>query len=72
MYYLALCCIIKDEKIEYVREWLDFHSLIGVEKFFLYDNQSQVPLRQSLKSYVAQGKVTIFFENEGAELSTPG
>lgn len=36
---LAVCAIFKDEAA-YLREWLDFHLLMGVEHFYLYDNGS--------------------------------
>ena len=49
MQYLALCCIVKDEG-PYIREWVLYHSLIGVEHFFIYDNGSTPPVRESLSS----------------------
>ncbi len=58
MYYLSLCCLIKDENV-YLREWLDYHRLIGVEHFFIYDNGSQVSVRETLAPEVAQGWVTV-------------
>ena len=37
--YLAVCAIYRDEA-PYLREWIEFHRLVGVERFFLYDNRS--------------------------------
>ena len=31
--YLSLCAIYRDEA-RYMREWLEFHRLFGVERFF--------------------------------------
>ncbi|MGE0725474.1 MAG: glycosyltransferase family 2 protein [Alphaproteobacteria bacterium] len=36
---LALCAIFKDEAPN-LAEWLSFHHQVGVERFFLYDNES--------------------------------
>ena len=47
MDYLSLCLICKDEN-DYLAEWLDYHILMGVERFYIYDNESQVSLRETL------------------------
>ncbi|NEN92823.1 MAG: glycosyltransferase family 92 protein, partial [Okeania sp. SIO3H1] len=36
---LSLCAIMKNEG-PYLREWLEFHKLVGVERFYLYNNNS--------------------------------
>ena len=38
-YDLAVVAIFKDEG-RYLREWLDYHLLAGVEHFYLYNNDS--------------------------------
>ena len=38
-YELSVVAIMKNEGA-YLKEWLDFHILVGVEKFYLYDNES--------------------------------
>ena len=38
-YELAIVAIFKDEA-PYLREWLDYHLLAGVEHFYLYSNES--------------------------------
>ena len=58
MQYLALCAIVKDEG-PFLREWLLYHSMIGVEHFFLYDNGSSPPVSESLGELAAMGHVTI-------------
>lgn len=59
-YYLSACCILKDED-PFVMEWLTYHSLIGVEHFFIYDNESAAPLGENplIRKFVAQNKVTV-------------
>lgn len=56
--YLSLCLICKDEN-DYLPEWLDYHILAGVDRFYIYDNDSQVSLRESLSAYIEQGWVVV-------------
>ena len=37
--YLSVAAIMKDEG-PYLAEWIEFHRLVGVERFYLYDNDS--------------------------------
>ena len=59
MNYLSLCLIVKDEDEAYLREWVDYHVSIGVEAFFIYDNESQIPVRQTLAEPIARGQVMV-------------
>jgi tetratricopeptide (TPR) repeat protein len=58
MDYLSLCLICKDEN-DYLAEWLDYHILVGVERFYIFDNESRVSLRESLKDYIEKGWVVV-------------
>ena len=58
MDYFSLCLICKDEN-EYLPEWLDYHILMGVDRFYIYDNESQVSLCESLKEYIERGWVVV-------------
>ena len=58
MDYLSLCLICKDEN-DYLPEWLDYHILMGVDRFYIYDNESRVSLRESLKDYIERGWVVV-------------
>lgn len=58
MTYLSVGCIVKDEA-PYLPEWVAFHRLIGVQHFYLYDNGSRVPVRDTLAVQVAEGLVTV-------------
>lgn len=64
-YYLAACCILKDED-PFIMEWLTYHSLIGVEYFYIYDNESANPLIDNpiIQKFAGQGKLQV--------LRTPG
>lgn len=47
---VAISAICKDEE-EHIKEWLEYHSNIGVDYFILYDNNSQIPLKKILLEY---------------------
>jgi hypothetical protein len=56
--YLAISAIYKDEA-PYLQEWVEFHRLVGVERFFLYDNRSQDEHLEVLEPYVEDGTVVL-------------
>jgi tetratricopeptide (TPR) repeat protein len=58
MDYLSLCLICKDEN-DYLPEWLDYHILMGVDRFYIYDNESQHSLRKTLSDYISRGWVIL-------------
>jgi GT2 family glycosyltransferase/tetratricopeptide (TPR) repeat protein len=56
--FLAVCGIMKNEATNIV-EWLAYHRAIGVEKFYLYDNNSTDHTRKLLQPLVERGVVDI-------------
>lgn len=50
-YYLVICAIFKNEEF-YLKEWIEYHRLIGVEHFYLYDNGSTDRSVAILKPYI--------------------
>ena len=73
--YLSICAIYRWEG-PYLREWVAFHRLMGVERFFLYDNDSDDEHREALGPYLEDGTVELLHWPEypmGQELRTgPG
>lgn len=57
-YYLSICAIFKNES-EYLREWIEFHRLMGVDHFYLYNNLSDDDYSSVLNSYIDQEIVTL-------------
>lgn len=49
--YIALCIIIKNES-DYIKEWIDYQRIIGVEKFYIYDNESNDNTKEILEPYI--------------------
>lgn len=45
---LGVCLIAKNEKECYLREWLDYHFLVGVDFVCIYDNSSDVSIKSAL------------------------
>ena len=58
LYNLAVAAIFKDEG-HYLKEWLDYHLLAGVEHFYLYNNDSSDDFREVLAPYVKENLVTL-------------
>jgi hypothetical protein len=56
--YLAVCTIYRNEAA-YLAEWIEFHLLIGVERFFLYDNESDDGHLEVLEPYLEDGTVVL-------------
>ena len=56
---LAICALFRDEA-PYLEEWIEYHRLIGVDHFFLYNNHSSDKWKKVLQPYVGMGIVTLF------------
>lgn len=57
-YELSVCAIFQNEA-PYLREWIEFHRLLGAEYFWLYNNNSTDNYLQVLQPYIAQGVVKL-------------
>jgi len=55
---VAVCAIFKNEAM-YIKEWIEFHMIIGVSHFYLYNNFSEDNYKEVLKPYVDKGLVTL-------------
>src|SRR5271169_6005131 len=68
-YELALVAIFQDEA-SYLKEWIEFHRLVGVEHFYLFNNLSSDNYREVLDPYIRQGIVELVdwnFESSNVE-----
>ena len=67
--YLSIACIIKDEA-EYIEEWLDFYLSQGVERFYIFDNDSTDQIKEVLKKYIEKEQVVyIYFPGKKVQLT---
>ena len=55
-YYLTVCAIAKNEG-PYFKEWIEWHHKQGVEKFYIYDNESTDCTKEVLEPYIKSGLV---------------
>lgn len=53
--YLSIAAIYKNEPD--IKEWIEYHKLVGVERFYLYDNESDDNSYEILKPYIEDGTV---------------
>lgn len=68
-HYLAVCAIAKNEG-PYFQEWIEWHHHLGVEKFYIYDNESTDNTKEVLAPYIASGLVEYQFR-EGVKQQLP-
>ena len=54
--FLAVCAIAKNEG-PYLKEWIDWHRGVGVDKFYFYDNGSTDDTKNVLAPYIEAGVV---------------
>jgi Glycosyltransferase family 92 len=57
--YLSACSMFFNEA-PHLAEWIEFHLLAGVERFFLYDHESTDESRAVLEPYVEDGTVVVY------------
>jgi hypothetical protein len=57
-YSLSICAIVRNEGL-YILEWLAFHKAIGIDHFYIYDNQSTDNTTEILVPLEAAGLVTL-------------
>jgi hypothetical protein len=59
-YDVSVCCIFQNED-RFLKEWIDYHRLIGVQHFYMYDNESTDRARDVLQPYIEAGIVDYIF-----------
>jgi len=67
-YDLSVVCIIKNEG-RYIEEWIQFHKLVGVQHFYIYDNDSDDNTKELLTPWIENGDITYtFWPGKGRQL----
>jgi len=56
-YYLGIVAIFRGED-DYLVEWVEFHKMMGVEHFIMYDNGLEESSKKILQPYIDDGIVT--------------
>ena len=57
-YKVSICAIFKNEAV-YLREWIEFHKIVGIEHFYLYNNNSTDNYMDVLSPYIEKGLVEL-------------
>lgn len=57
-YQLSICAIFYNEA-PYFKEWIEYHRLLGVEHFYLYNNESTDNYQEVLAPYIKKKIVTL-------------
>lgn len=55
---VAATMIFRDEA-PYLKEWIEYHKLLGVDHFFLYNHLSQDDFQEVLQPYIDAGEVEL-------------
>jgi hypothetical protein len=55
---LSICTIFRDEA-PYLREWIEFHRLVGVQHFYLCNHLSKDQYEEVLEPYIKEGIVEL-------------
>ncbi len=57
-FHISICGCFKNEG-RFVKEWIEYHLLMGVEHFYLYNNNSEDNYKTVLQEYIDRGIVTL-------------
>lgn len=57
-YNVSICAIFKNEA-PYLKEWIEFNHIVGIEHFYLYNNNSEDDYLTVLKPYIKSGLVEL-------------
>ncbi len=57
-YNVSICAIFKNEA-KYLKEWIEYHLIVGIDHFYMYNNNSTDNFKDVLNSYIEKGIVTL-------------
>ncbi len=57
-YQLSICAVFQNEA-PYLKEWIEFHRLVGVDHFYLFNNLSTDHYKEVLRPYIRAGIVEL-------------
>jgi hypothetical protein len=68
---VSIVSIFRDES-KYLKEWIEFHLLVGVDKFYLVNNNSIDNFDEVLSPYILSGVVVLYNITTETKNNTPG
>ena len=57
-YKVSICAIFKNEAA-YLKEWIEYHRIAGIQHFYLYNNNSEDDYQTILEPYIKENLVTL-------------
>lgn len=57
-YEFSICAIFKNESL-ILKEWIEYHLIVGVDHFYLYNNNSDDNFKEILQPYIDKKIVTL-------------
>lgn len=57
-YFLSVCTVFKNDA-PYLKEWIEYHKMLGVQHFRLYNDGSTDNCQEVLQPYIDKGDVTL-------------
>lgn len=67
--YNCSVCAIFSAETKYLKEWIEYHELIGIDHFYLYKNGGDSSAKKLLKPFIKRGLVTFISWNESNPFS---
>lgn len=58
--FLAIVVVAKNEG-PYIKEWIEYHKIVGVDRIYFYDNESDDNTKEILEPYIKDGTVVYHF-----------
>jgi len=58
-YYVSICSLFRDEA-RFLKEWIEYHRMVGVEHFYLFNHLSEDGYEEVLRPYIEKGIVELF------------
>jgi len=59
---MSICTMVHNEA-SYIKEWIEYHRLIKVDHFYIYDDRSTDNIKQVLQPYIDAGIVSLYYWN---------
>lgn len=57
--HVAVCAVATHED-QFLPEWLTWHRLVGVDRFYLFDNHPSLEMRRLLRPWIQEGSVVLY------------
>lgn len=58
---IAICCATRNCRPQYLLEWLHHHRALGIRRFFLYDNESDEPVSETVSGLDFADDIHVFY-----------